>query len=265
MPCNITRLLPCWLLAWAGNTDRVGREFIVLKIKVIELSLPSSVSFKWTDNVNSVVKSHIFFSKFKVLCNFLSLSQESRFIELVSSTNSFYIDILPEIFLSLLFRLMTFWFWLLFRFRWLDIVIYLGLTDDTNCSSWWLLALILGIALTTWLQDGRILLASYSSTCLVTISFALVVSTGLINLGVLNLSGWTIGGLVVVFSGFGCRLLLSYLLSFLLAGIVLGLLLLNNSSTWSCSSKEHIIESFFGATFLSVGIEAYIKRGLPPY
>jgi hypothetical protein len=160
---------------------------------------------------------------------------------------------------------MVFWLWLLFRFRWLDIIIYLGLTNDTNCPSWGLFVLILRITLTTWLQDWRILLASYGSTCLVTISFALIVSTGLINLCVLNLSGWTIGGFVVVFSGFRCRLLLSYLLSLLLTGIVLGLLWLRSSSTWPCSSKEHIIESFFGASFLSVGIEAYIKRGLPPY
>lgn len=68
---------------FTSKRDRKAGEFIILEIKVVKFSLPGPVNFKRSNNIDSAVKGHVFFSKLEIFSDFFALSNGSRFIELV--------------------------------------------------------------------------------------------------------------------------------------------------------------------------------------
>jgi len=67
----------------SSKRNRKAGEFIILEIKVVQLSLPGPVNFKGPNNVHRTVEGHVLFGKLEVLSHLLALSNGSRLIELV--------------------------------------------------------------------------------------------------------------------------------------------------------------------------------------
>lgn len=131
-----------------------------MEIEIIKFSLTSSISLKGSDYINSRVLNNVLVSKLKVLSNFLTLSQKSWLIVLVSIRKR--MKNLKFYFLNLLNRLRIFrfcnslrgfswlrwlhwlWFWLnrlFLSYRFIRIifrvyiVIDLRITNKTNSAN----------------------------------------------------------------------------------------------------------------------------------